>query len=75
MIWVPRDHARCSSGVFYGTAVLRSESAIMNAQVQEQPEKHAMQTIKDIHWQQEESWLGYLEEYSNSWSQGDALSY
>ncbi len=33
-----------------------------------------MQTIKYVHWQEDDSWLGYLEEYPDYWTQGDTLS-
>jgi hypothetical protein len=33
-----------------------------------------MQTIKYVHWQEDDAWLGYLEEYPNYWTQGDTLA-
>jgi predicted RNase H-like HicB family nuclease len=30
-----------------------------------------MQTIKYVHWQEDNSWLGYLEEYPDYLTQGD----
>jgi predicted RNase H-like HicB family nuclease len=30
-----------------------------------------MKTIKYIHWQDEDMWLGYLEEYPDYWTQGE----
>jgi len=33
-----------------------------------------MQTIKYVHWQQDGSWLGYLEELPDYWTQGDTLT-
>jgi hypothetical protein len=33
-----------------------------------------MQAIKYIHWQEDVSWLGYLEEYPDSWTQVDTFS-
>jgi predicted RNase H-like HicB family nuclease len=41
--------------------------------VQQQPEDYSMQTIKHIHWQEDDSSLGYLEKYPDYWSQGDTL--
>ncbi len=32
-----------------------------------------MQTIKYVHWQEDDSWLGYLEEFPDYWTQGDEL--
>jgi predicted RNase H-like HicB family nuclease len=32
-----------------------------------------MQTIKYIYWQEDDTWLGYLEEYPAYWTQGDSL--
>ena len=32
-----------------------------------------MQTVKVVVWQQEETWLGYLQEYPDYWTQGDSL--
>jgi hypothetical protein len=33
-----------------------------------------MQTIKYVHWQEDGSWLGYLEEFPDYWTQGDTLA-
>jgi predicted RNase H-like HicB family nuclease len=33
-----------------------------------------MQIIKSIHWQEDGSWLGYLEECPDYWTQGDTLA-
>ena len=32
-----------------------------------------MQTVKYIHWQDGDCWLGYLEEYPDYWTQGESL--
>jgi hypothetical protein len=32
-----------------------------------------MQTIKYIYWQEEDMWLGYLEEYPDYWTQGGTI--
>ena len=32
-----------------------------------------MQTAKYVYWQEDEAWLGYLEEYPDYWSQGETL--
>ena len=32
-----------------------------------------MQTIKYVYWQEEDGWLGYLEEYPDYWTQGETL--
>jgi predicted RNase H-like HicB family nuclease len=32
-----------------------------------------MQTIKYIYWQEEDMWLGYLEEYPDYWTQGETM--
>jgi hypothetical protein len=31
-----------------------------------------MQTTKYVYWQEDESWLGYLEGYPDYWTQGDS---
>ena len=33
-----------------------------------------MQTIKYVHWQEDDAWLGYLAEYPEYWTQGDTLT-
>jgi hypothetical protein len=33
-----------------------------------------MQTVKYVHWQADGSWLGYLEEFPDYWTQGDSLA-
>lgn len=32
-----------------------------------------MRTIKYIYWQEDDAWLGYLEEYPDYWTQADSL--
>ncbi|MEW6718679.1 MAG: type II toxin-antitoxin system HicB family antitoxin [Chloroflexota bacterium] len=32
-----------------------------------------MKTVKYICWQDEDMWLGYLEEYPDYWSQGETI--
>ncbi len=32
-----------------------------------------MQRINIIYWQEEDSWLGYLQEYPDYWTQGETL--
>ncbi|HEY2414466.1 MAG TPA: type II toxin-antitoxin system HicB family antitoxin [Pirellulaceae bacterium] len=32
-----------------------------------------MQTVKYVYWQEDNAWLGYLEEYPDYWTQGDSL--
>jgi predicted RNase H-like HicB family nuclease len=32
-----------------------------------------MTTVKYIHWQEDGSWLGYLEDYPDYWTQGETL--
>jgi len=32
-----------------------------------------MKTIKYIYWQDEDMWLGYLEEYPDYWTQGKTI--
>ena len=29
-----------------------------------------MQTVKYVHWQEGDTWLGYLQEYPDYWTQG-----
>ena len=33
-----------------------------------------MQAIKYAHWQEDDSWLGYLEDYPDCWTQGESLA-
>jgi predicted RNase H-like HicB family nuclease len=33
-----------------------------------------MQAIKYVHWQEDDSWLGYLEDYPDCWTQGESLA-
>ena len=33
-----------------------------------------MQTVKYVHWQEGDQWLGYLDEYPDYWTQGESLS-
>jgi len=37
-------------------------------------EEYSMQAINYVHWQEDDSWLGYLEEYPDYWTQGDTLA-
>jgi len=30
-----------------------------------------MQTLKYVYWQEDEGWLGYLEEFPDYWTQGE----
>jgi predicted RNase H-like HicB family nuclease len=32
-----------------------------------------MQTAKYVHWQDDDAWIGYLEEYPDYWTQGESL--
>jgi predicted RNase H-like HicB family nuclease len=32
-----------------------------------------MQTVKFIYWQEDETWLGYLQDYPDYWTQGETL--
>jgi predicted RNase H-like HicB family nuclease len=32
-----------------------------------------MQTIKFIDWQDDDGWLGYLQDYPDYWTQGESL--
>ena len=32
-----------------------------------------MQTIKFIYWQDEDAWLGYLQDYPDYWTQGETF--
>jgi hypothetical protein len=45
----------------------------ISAQLQEQPEVDLIQSIKYIHWREDGSWLGYIEEFADCWTQGDTL--
>ena len=30
-----------------------------------------MQTVKYVYWQEDETWLGYLQDYPDYWTQGE----
>ena len=32
-----------------------------------------MQTVKYIYWQEDDAWLGYLQDYPDYWTQGETL--
>ena len=32
-----------------------------------------MHTVKYVHWQDDDAWIGYLEEYPDYWTQGDSM--
>lgn len=32
-----------------------------------------MQTLKFIYWQEDDAWLGYLEDFPDYWTQGETL--
>jgi hypothetical protein len=32
-----------------------------------------MQTIKYVYWQDEDAWLGYLQDYPDYWTQGESF--
>jgi predicted RNase H-like HicB family nuclease len=32
-----------------------------------------MRTVKYVYWQEDDAWLGYLEEYPDYWTQGETL--
>lgn len=32
-----------------------------------------MQTVKYVHWQEDDAWIGYLQEYPDYWTQGETL--
>lgn len=31
------------------------------------------QTVKYVYWQQDDAWLGYLQDYPDYWTQGETL--
>lgn len=33
-----------------------------------------MQSIKYVYWQEDDAWLGYIEEYPDYWTQGESLN-
>lgn len=33
----------------------------------------AMHSVKYVHWQEGEAWLGYLQDYPDYWTQGESL--
>ena len=32
-----------------------------------------MQTVRFVHWQEDDAWLGYLQDYPDYWTQGETL--
>ena len=37
------------------------------------PSTELPQTTKYVYWQQDDAWLGYLQDYPDYWTQGDTL--
>ena len=37
------------------------------------PSTESPQTTKYVYWQQDDAWLGYLQDYPDYWTQGDTL--
>ena len=37
------------------------------------PSTKVPQTTKYVYWQQDDAWLGYLQDYPDYWTQGDTL--
>lgn len=33
-----------------------------------------MPTVKYVYWQEDDAWLGYLQEYPDYWTQGETLA-
>ncbi len=33
-----------------------------------------MQTVKFVSWEEDNAWLGYLQDYPDYWTQGESLS-
>ena len=33
-----------------------------------------MNTLKYVYWQEEDAWLGYLQDYPDYWTQGESLA-
>ena len=52
----------------------RFEENAMYSPLQDQQEVDSMQAIKCVHWQEDGSWLGYLQEFPDYWTQGDTLA-
>ena len=38
-----------------------------------QPENSEMQTVKIVYWQEDDAWIGYLQDYPDYWTQGETL--
>jgi hypothetical protein len=36
-------------------------------------EESSMQTVKFVYWEEDEAWIGYLQEYPDYWTQGETL--
>jgi len=34
-----------------------------------------MQTVKFIYWQEEDAWIGHLDDYPDYWTQGETLDH
>jgi predicted RNase H-like HicB family nuclease len=32
-----------------------------------------MQSVKSVYWQEEDAWLGYLQDWPGYWTQGESL--
>lgn len=33
-----------------------------------------MQTVKFVYWEEDDAWVGYLQDYPDYWTQGEALN-
>jgi hypothetical protein len=45
----------------------------IDAAVATPAEGKEMQTVKYVHWQEGDAWLGYLQDYPDYWTQGETL--
>src|SRR5205085_772952 len=49
------------------------DSAVQSVRCRLRPRRLRMQTVKFVHWQDGDAFLGYLLEYPDYWTQGDSL--
>ncbi len=59
----------------YGELVGDTEGmgARVEVRANEQKEEADVTTTKMVYWQEDECWLGYLEEFPDYWTQGETL--
>ena len=69
----PRPAHRSFPSGFSGGLGLGAANTIDTGKQCRAPENDPVQTIKYVHWQEGDVWLGYLQDYPDYWTQGESL--